>query len=253
MENVQVEFGGQKHKKRSGHVFWGIVLLMGAAAIVVGRLGYFDEIGVWNIVLSAALICLAGNGIARHSFGEILFSLAFLIIVNDKLLRLEAITPWPVLGAALLGTIGLNVLFPGFHKKRSIMKLHFNGSDKTHDGSGPVFEEKWDGASVSYDNAFGGVVKYLTDEISHVSVDNAFGSMQVYFTDAKLLEERAAVDVDTSFGNVILYVPASWKVVISTDNAFGAVREEGHCNPNGSTVLYVRGDVSFGCLQIRYV
>ena len=41
-----------------------------------------------------------------------LFSLAFLIIVNDELLGLEAITPWPVLGAALLGSLGLNLLFP---------------------------------------------------------------------------------------------------------------------------------------------
>ena len=40
-----------------------------------------------------------------------LFSLAFAAILFDEALGIEAITPWPVLGAALLGTIGLNMIF----------------------------------------------------------------------------------------------------------------------------------------------
>lgn len=48
--------------------------------------------------------------------------LAFLIIVNDKVLGMEAITPWPVLGAAVLGSIGLKFLFPGFGRKHGHRK-----------------------------------------------------------------------------------------------------------------------------------
>lgn len=44
------------------------------------------------------------------------FSVAFLAIVNSRLLGIEKLVPWPVLGAALLGTIGLNMLFPSRHR-----------------------------------------------------------------------------------------------------------------------------------------
>lgn len=232
------------------NVFWGVLLLLGAAAMVVSKLGYLEDVGVWTIIFSVCLIGFLVNGLVKRSFGEILFSLAFLIIVNDKMLQLEAITPWPVLGAALLGTIGLNLLFPRFRKK-NIVTVNMNG--KNYNGKTPVFEEEWDGDRVSYENAFGEAVKYLSGNISHVDAENAFGSMHIYFTDAQLTGGSATIDLETAFGPMVLYVPSSWKVVVSTDNAFGSTREQGRCNPEGSTVLYVRGDVCFGSLKIRYV
>ena len=82
-------------RRKTRNIFWGILFLLGALALLLGKLGFLI------------------NGILRRSFGGILFSLAMLIIINDELLHMEAITPWPVLGAALLGTIGLHFLFPG--------------------------------------------------------------------------------------------------------------------------------------------
>lgn len=241
----------EKDGRGAKSVFWGVLLLLGAAAIVVSKLGYLEDVGVWSILFSVCLIGFLVNGFVKRSFGEILFSIAFLIIVNDRLLHLEAITPWPVLGAALLGTIGLNLLFPHFKKKDHFVTLHMGGKD--YNGRTPVFEEEWDGDRVSYENAFGEAVKYLSGGISHVNAENAFGSMHIYFTDAQLSGGSATIDVETAFGPMVLYVPSSWKVVIATDNAFGSTREQGRCNPEGSTVLYVKGNVSFGSLKIRYV
>lgn len=241
----------EKKKKGAKSVFWGVLLILGAAAIVVSKLGYLEDVGVWTILFSVCLIGFLVNGLVKRSFGEILFSLAFLIIVNDKMLQLEAITPWPVLGAALLGTIGLNLLFPHFKKRGHFVTVNLNG--KNINGKTPVFEEEWDGDKVSYENAFGEAVKYLSGSISHVDAENAFGSMHIYFTDAQLTGGSATIDLETAFGSMVLYVPSFWKVVVTTDNAFGSTREQGRCNPEGSTVLYVRGDVSFGSLKIRYV
>lgn len=240
-----------KDGKAAKNVFWGVLLLLGAAAMVVSKLGYLEDVGVWTILFTVCLIGFLVNGLVKRSFGEILFSIAFLIIVNDKMLQLEAITPWPVLGAALLGTIGLNLLFPRFKKKKNVVTVNMNG--KNYNGRTPVFEEEWDGDRVSYENAFGEAVKYLSGNISHVDAENAFGSMHIYFTDAQLTGGSATIDLETAFGSMVLYVPSSWKVVVSTDNSFGSTREQGRCNPEGSTVLYVKGDVSFGSLKIRYV
>ena len=86
--------------------------MTGAAALLLSRLGFLRGVGFWAIVCNIFLASVLVKGIAKRSFEKMLFSLAFLIIVNDELLGLEAITPWPVLGAALLGSLGLNLLFP---------------------------------------------------------------------------------------------------------------------------------------------
>ena len=241
----------EKGSRGAKNVYWGVLLLLGAAALVVGKLGYLEGIGVWSIIFSVCLVGFLIDGLVNRSFGEILFSLAFLIIVNDELLNLEAVTPWPVLGAAFLGTIGLNLLFPRFKKKGRFVKVTMGGKD--YDGTEPVSEEKWNGDSVSYENAFGGSVKYPSGEISHIDAANAFGSLQIYFTDAIPRGGSVTVDVETAFGSMVLYVPSSWRVVLSTENAFGSTREHGSCNPAGDVVLFIRGEVTFGSLQIKYI
>ena len=67
--------------------FWGMVLLLAAAALLLGRLGYLEGVGFWTILFSAFLISFLVKGIVRLRIGTILFSLAFLVIVNDKIGR----------------------------------------------------------------------------------------------------------------------------------------------------------------------
>ena len=243
----------EKGGRGAKNVYWGILLLLGAAALVVGKLGYLEGIGVWSIIFSVCLVGFLIDGLVNRSFGEILFSLAFLIIVNDELLNLEAITPWPVLGAALLGTIGLDLLFPEFKKKGRFEKIHMSIGERDYNDRERTSEEKRSGDSVTYENVFSGAVKYLSGEISRVKAENVFGTLQIYFTDAILKDGTATVSAENVFGTLVLYVPASWRVVLSTENVFGNTREQGVCDPAGTSVLYIRGEVVFGNLQIKYV
>ena len=174
-----------------------------------------------------------------------LFSLAFLVIVNDEFLKLEAITPWPVLGAALLGTIGLNLLFPKFGRTKS-GKLIAGGEHRVGDTAS--------GDGVFYENAFGSAVKYVVGEISQIYVDNAFGSMEVYFTDVVLKEQSVRVNVDSAFGKVTLYVPRDWKVVNNVTLVFGSGNYSDYENHSqGENTLYISGNIAFGSLLIHGV
>lgn len=230
---------------KGGNVFWGIVFLLGAAAFLVSKLGILEGIGFWSILFTIGLTGIFINGLVKRSFGQMLFSLAFLVIVNDEFLKLEAITPWPVLGTALLGTIGLNLLFPKFGRKKSY-KLIAGGEHRVGDTVS--------GDSVFYENAFGSAVKYVVGEISRVEVDNAFGSMEVYFTDAVLKEHAASVNVDSAFGKVTLYIPRGWKVVNNMTQAFGGAGYSDYENDSqGENTLYISGDIAFGALQIHSV
>lgn len=229
-------------------IFWGIVLVLGAVAILAHRLGFLEGIGFWPVFFSVCLAACLIRGIIRGRIGTILFSLAFLIIVNDELLHLEAITPWPVLAAALLGTMGLKLLFPKLARRSY---GHFVRIGNGYDA--PLSEYVQNGGTVSYDNVFGEAIKYIEGEISSVEADNVFGSMQIYFTEATLSNGSARVNVDGVFGSVELYVPSSWTVILDVEHVFASTEEEGRCNPDGQNVLHVGGDMVFGSLRVIHV
>lgn len=230
------------------NAFWGIVLLLGAAAMLLGRFGLWGGISIWKIIIDICLVASLLRGVTKGSFGTILFSLAFLIIVNDKLLGLEAITPWPVLGAALLGNIGLNLLFPKFGKHR----LGHWGQGKNNCRRG-IEEYKENNGYIYYENTFGDSIKYVSGVVGKVDVENTFGSTQIYLTEALPDNHTINVDVETSFGSIVIYVPSVWKVVMNVETAFGNASEKGNCNPFGEDVVYMGGSVNFGNLEIVYV
>ena len=249
MNEFEVSIGqnGKKKKmrKRGRKIFWGMVLVFGTIALLANKLGYLGGIGFWSIAISIVLAAIFIDGIIKRSFGEMLFSIAFFIIVNDEMLGLEAITPWPVLLAACALTIGLKMLFPCFGKKNHIL---INGKIAKK-----ISSENREGSNVYYENTFGSTVKYITGEVSEVYMENSFGSIEVYFNDAVLVNNTARIHVESSFGGVELYVPKDWKVMMNVDTSFGGADEAGHCNTNGENILYVEGEVSFGGLEINYI
>lgn len=237
--------------KKGKKVFWGLLFLLGATALIVGKLGYLQGIGFWTILLSLGLLGLFIDGICNRSFGTILFSLAFLAIVNSSTLGLDAVTPWPVLGAALLGTIGLNLLFP---QKWHQEKPGSNGQNENWSSKHHVEESKEENGTLYISSSFGETVKYLDGaQISRVCLKNSFGAASIYFNNAILQNNSAEVVIESSFGGVELYVPADWKVVMNVRTAFAGADEKGHCNPNGTNVLYINGSLSFAGLEIHYV
>lgn len=242
-------------------MFWGLLFLVGAVALIVGEMGYLEGVSFWTILMSVALAGVLVDGIFQRNFGMILFSLAFLLIVNDDWLGLEAITPWPVLGAALLGTIGLSILFPN----RKWNARRNGGSEGTRTGA----ETGADGGSgegvrtdaettadgeVWFSNSLGESVKYLTGvEIRQVHLKNSFGSMLIYFDNAIPHDGAAEVFVQNSFGSMELFVPKEWKVLLNVETAFGNAEEKGNYTPAEENTLRIQGNVSFGDLQIHHV
>jgi len=234
---------------RGRKVFWGIMFIIGAMALLVVKLGYLEGIGFWSILFTIVLFGTLVDGIISKSFGQILFSLAFLVIVHDEFLGMEAITPWPVLGAALLGTIGLGILFPNVGWKK-----HANVGKMKGEHMGINSEEIVDGEVISFSNSFGESVKYLSgQEISRVQVKNSFGEMSIYFDGAILKNGVAEVYVDNSFGETVLYIPKEWTVMNDIKAMFGDSDEKGPHMPDGSATLHIYGNVGFGECEIRYL
>lgn len=228
--------------KRS--VFWGIMLLLLAAALLASRLGYLEGIGFWPILFSVIFVGVLINGIAKGRFGNIFFSIAFLIIINDKLLHLEAITPWPVLGAALLCTIGLKMLFPRFGGWRwMVMKNREN----------MVGVDYQSGDCRNYENVFNSSVKYISGEVGQVNIENVFGGLSIYFMDALPAGGIINVHVESIFGSVVMYVPSTWDVQMNVQRVMGGAGETGRCNPDKTCEMRVNGETVFGEVKVIYV
>lgn len=237
----------RQHKK----IFWGILFLLGAVALLLGGLGHLGSFSFWSILFSIALLGCLVDGILDRSFGQILFSLALLAIIHNDLLHLEAITPWPVLGAALLGTIGLNIIFPKHSKYKNSQIPH---PPKNPSGSGKNAQEFVSGEEIHCTVSFGYAVKYIVGrDISRIFLDSSFGNLEVYFNDAVFKDNRAHAFIECSFGNMEIYVPAGWNVVMNVKRSFGSLEESGYGNPNGAATLFLEGNVAFGHVEVHHI
>lgn len=236
-------------KKNGEKIFWGLFFILGAVLLLVGRMGYLEGVGAFTLLITILLAALLIKSIRHLEFSGILFSLAFLAILYDRPLGIEELTPWPVLGAALLGSIGLEILF---HNKGHRYRQHHGNHHPFDENCETVDME--DESCISYGTTFGSSIKYVNSEdFRQMNLDCTFGAMTVYFDHAVIQNGSAVLDLKVSFAGVDLYIPKEWQVVNHTSAAFGGVDEKNHPETTGTPVLTLTGSVSFGGVEIHYV
>lgn len=228
------------------NIFWGLFFILAAVFILFGKLGYLANVSIVSLILAIFFVALLIKSIPKVEFGGIFFSLAFLSIIFTKPLHLEAITPWPVLGAALLCTIGFSMIFKKKHKQ-----IYYH-QDGTYEKSA-VFNEQ-DGSQFKFDTSFGSSIKYVnSNDFQMAILDCSFGSMKVYFDNALIQRGNATINLDVSFGGVELFIPKTWKVINHANTAFGAVDEKNTSLGTGENTITLTGNVSFGGVTIHYI
>ena len=104
---------------KSSKIFWGIFFILAAIYVVISKFGILPDVGVFSIILTVFLIWMLLEGIRNVNFYGILFSIAGFCIVYDDQLGITELTPWTVLGAALLGSIGLSMILVDSEEKKA--------------------------------------------------------------------------------------------------------------------------------------
>lgn len=232
-------------------IFWGIFFILAAVFVLVSKIGIFPDISVIGIFLTVFLVWVFVEGIRNINFYEMLFSLAFLCIIYDKPLGITALTPWPVLAAALFGSIGLSMIFRG--KKRQDY-TQFEWNESGHIGGVGSSAEQCSGEQIRCENNFGTAIRYInSDNFRHAQIENNFGTMSVYFDNAVVQAGSASVSVENNFGSVQLYLPKEWKVVNNLEHSLGAIKEKGTCLGTSGTVMYLTGSANFGEINVIYI
>lgn len=277
--------GNQHYKKRSRYakLFWGLLLILMGIFLVISKMGLVTGISVWSVFFTIIFAALLIRGLIKRNFFSIFFSIAFLCIIYDDQLGITALTPWTVLLAALLLSIGTEILFNNsrncyvkfLHDDDTDRTRHYDsdkgvhvginldidddnekeGSDKkaSHTGWGAE-ESATYGEKVFQSNTFSNISKYINPETFEKGVfTNSFGSMNVFFENVPTQKKEGYVNVSNSFGEINIYVPSSWLVNVMIEDTFGSNSSvKGHPDGSGTFLLHVNGDNSFGEVHVIY-
>ena len=92
-------------------VFWGVIIILLAVYVIASKMMALPGIPVIKIAFTILLAYIIFNGIRKLHFGEIFIPLAIIAWMFDKALGIENLTPWPVLIAAVLLSIGFGMIF----------------------------------------------------------------------------------------------------------------------------------------------
>ena len=239
------------------NVFWIIVLLLAAAAIIVNALDIIPKISLLTIVLAVVLAYILIQGTVELNWYKIFIPIALLLslfadrIGNDIV---DKLTPGPAILASVLLAIAFSMIFKKKHKEPSVT-IGFNGEQAAKAAEGARVENYEDGEIVNVKNSFGAVNKYVnTDSFRQAYVNNSMGAVNMYLDNAILARGGAKIDINNSFGAVNLYIPATWNTIVYSEASFGTVkdyREENHADPSMPEV-HINAESNFGEITIHY-
>jgi len=246
-------------------IFWGLLFVLAAIFIIVDRLGYFPQIGVFKIALTIILIVIMLKSIIHIRFSGVLFPIALLCIIYAQELNITALTPGPVLLTALLASIGLSMIF----KKDDYWRHHehWRHHNWRHDGwqyhnwRNDNVEEKFDKVINEPDDnvvncsvSFGSSMKYInTDNFERANIKCSFGAMKVYFDKAVVSSGHADIYLDISFSGVELYIPKTWNVVYDVNTTLGGIDEKNRKTESDSPVVTIKGNISLSGVEVIYI
>lgn len=235
-------------------IFWGLFFIAAAVLLLISQSGLSGGYSFWSIIMAIFFAACMIESIISKSISGILFSAAFLCIIFDKQLGIEAITPWPVLGAAFLGSIGCSFFY---HPKKNHRQNHICGEDDVMKHYGrweEPSEETVDGDHMDFHVSFSGSIKYVnSDNFQSANIQCSFGSLKIFFDNTLIQNNPAVVNLDVSFGGVQLYVPKTWNIIDHSDHIFGGIDEKGVRSHTTDASLVLNGTVKFAGLEIIYI
>ncbi|MDO4564349.1 MAG: helix-turn-helix domain-containing protein [Clostridia bacterium] len=235
--------------KRSSIITGCMLLLLGLIYLLANIEGIpiTTEGNFWWIVLTLTLLGL-GTGSFHKRFS---FAGAGLILFSGYLFYVKLINPsaglsfniiWPV--AIVL--IGIGMIAQVFTRRHRVHRAHSGSNKVVSDYSD---ENGYVRATCSFCDE---KAEFTKHEFRGADIDVSFGSYVLDLSEAETFSENCVIEADVSFGSCRIIVPEIVNVVKSVDNSFASCSIHGKPAPNAPYTAYVKGDISFGSIEIRY-
>ena len=229
--------------------FWGIFFVAAAVLIIASQVTSFAHIGFWSIVAAVFLAAVASHSLAHLNYFGVFISVALAYIIFREPLHLMYISPWLLILAAILLSIGFHTIFRTRPKKQDHVRPRTDDDDyrtvEDIDDNNPFVKV-----------SLGACSKYLhADALTGGRFYCSLGKLEVYFDQVHPVPEGAEIFVDCSLGEVQLYFPKSWNVVEKINSGLGSVSNSFRSGQAaaGAPTVTVRGNVSLGSLVIEGV
>ena len=237
-------------------IFWGIFFICAAALIVSNQMGYLVHVSFWSLVITILMVPVVIESAVRLNFFGVFFPLALIAIVFHEPIGIGQLGVWPILGAALLLSIGFSMIF---RRKNASWLWKYDAfrhgqyryhRDRCSGGQG----ETLDGDDLNCSISFSSNSKYFhSKNLQRASLTCAFGDLKVFFDNAQLSENGAEIFIDCSFGEIELFIPKAWNVANRITPSFGNVKEKNWRENVPGPMLTLSGSVSFGSVKITYI
>lgn len=232
--------------------FWGVFFLAAGFFVVASQLGGFVHLGFWSVAATVLLAATLIGSLVELNFFGTLVSAALLYAIYQEPLDWPQVSIWLLLLTAIFISIGLSLIFRTGKRRRCA----YRNSCAADTGARGPLDEFVDGDSVSISESFNEVSKYLhADCLRQANISASFGRVGVFFDSVKLSPNGAEIYVDVSFAKIELYLPKDWRVIDQVHSSAGSVSNNfraGSAAPD-APVLTVKGRVSFGSLELRYI
>jgi len=228
-------------------VFWGMLFILAAVLIILNQFGLFVGISMFEIVATIILAGITIKSIIKINFWGVLFPLALICIIYAEEWNITEFTPWPALLTALLCSIGFSLIF---HRPNSwVYHSHCDNSFSRN-----VVNEQDDNV-VNCSTSFGESMKYVNSEnFERANIKCSFGDVKVYFDNALIPSGKADIYLDVSFGEAVLFIPKTWKIINDVHVFLGDMDQNNrNAGADDSPVVTIHGNVSFGDAKIMYV
>ncbi len=202
-KKVKKEFKWEYGTKRSNGVFWGMILLLAAAMLIISGMGVNlgNRLTVWRILLGAVCLGWMVERIAARQIPEAVLPLALLGVIFQPVIlnlmgreEMRVINEWLIIGAGFLVMIGLKLIFPSTRR--------FTTKNK-----------KVGTSSIYLDAA----------DMADARIHDNLGSVQVFVTNIESYAGNGKITVTDNLGQVILHIPQSWMFVLDTHDNLGQV------------------------------
>lgn len=252
------------HGGPSGKILIASLFIISGILLFARNVGWMSH-EIFDIVVSwhSLLIILGIYTMAhRHYTSGLILTLVgvyFLIGGLSWLPENSQAIVWPV---ALIAA-GILFFVKAHHRERR-MKSHMHGHYRNWGkGRGRHMHmnmesneqqcESENGYLRSY-NAFGSVRHVVLDELfKGASIRTSFGGTVIDLRHTHLAPGETYIDIDCTCSGIELYIPSDWKVIPQC-NAFAGGCEDKRwqgANTNQESTLIIRGNISFGGLEIK--
>ncbi|MDQ0222037.1 hypothetical protein [Streptococcus moroccensis] len=204
------------------------------------------DIPMWKLVIVTFLGIDALQNVFRKDFKSFFIgSFIIFLILNGHYTWLKVGTGL-LLIAGLMAYLGLRILV---NRQSSSFKI-INGDIIDH-AKGSHWEKG--NSHGDKDTVFSSAIRYIHDtDFVSIKGDVVFSSATLFFDQATMKGDQAIYAGDTVFSSVKLYVPSTWRVVLTGDRVFSTVNNQpSDIQPEKN--LQVTGDLVFSSLEIIYV